>query len=423
MRLDHPGEHDREVFTEQVRFLYRNATHSIPFNVFVSLILVFVFWPVATHAMLVYWFSATTVVALARIWHVRAALRRDEFASQPESLSRQFIIGSTATAAVWSVGFVTIGLSLPLVYLTLFLLVVGGISAGAFTSMGTHRGAYLTFLAVMYVPVLLKLVITGTPLATTMSVVVAVFTGMLALTHGVSHRMLVDGIRIRIENQNLVRRLERANNRLEIANIELGTQAETDGLTGIGNRRFFEQRFTQEWARALRHGSDIACVMIDVDYFKQFNDRYGHASGDECLKRIAEILGGGLKRPTDIVARYGGEEFIVLLPETSLDGAQAVAERLRLSVAELGIPNEDAPGTRQVSISLGVACTRPGYDSKQHAVVAAADDALYAAKRTGRNRVMAADDLAVIPQPRIIDERTAATKSGPGRTSAGMNTG
>jgi len=397
MRRDHPGDYDREVFVEQVRFLYRNATHSIPFNVFVALILVFVFWPVTTHATLVYWFSATTVVALARIWHVRAALRRDAFASQPESFARQFIIGSTATAAVWSVGFVTIGLSLPLVYLTLFLLVIGGICAGAFTSMGTHRVAYLVFLAVMYLPVLIKLGVTGTPLAATMGVVVAMFTLMLVLTHGVGYRMLVDGIRIRIENQNLVRRLERANNRLEIANIELGTQAETDGLTGVGNRRFFEQRLAQEWARALRHGSDIACLMTDVDHFKEYNDRYGHASGDECLKRIAKILAGGIKRSTDIVARYGGEEFVILLPETSLDGARAVAERLRKSVADLGIPNEDAPGTKQVSISLGVACTRPEHDSKRQAVVAAADEALYAAKRNGRNRVMAAEAETVAP--------------------------
>lgn len=395
MRDEYPGEHDRDVLVDQVRFLYANATRSIPFNVIISFILVLVFWPVTVHSTLIYWFSAITGVTVFRVLHVRRVLRRDAFTTEAEDHLRRFVIGSTATAALWSMGFVTIGLSLPPVYLTLFLLVVGGIAAGSFTSMGTHRSSYLIFLLVLYVPILVKLAVTGGPLAGSISVVVAMFTVMLALTHGVSYRMLINGIRDRIEKEHLVKRLERANNRLEIANSELGTRAETDSLTGIGNRRYFEQRLVLEWRRAQRHGTRIACVMIDVDHFKLFNDRYGHASGDDCLKRIAKALDANIQRSTDILARYGGEEFIVLLPDTSMDGALAVAEKLRKAVADLVIPHEAAPDIGHVTVSLGVASTTPGRLSAQHSVVAAADDALYAAKRRGRNQVMAHEEKTV----------------------------
>lgn len=390
MRREYPDSRDGEVFVEQVRYVYSNAPRSIPFNVINPLILLLLFWPFAEHAPLVSWVAAMTLISAIRMLHVRRVLSREVSAAHSETLSRRFMIGSTATALTWSTGFVSIGLSLPTAYLTLFLLVLGGMAAGAFTSLGTHRLAYLLFLAGLFIPTLATLVLQGTRLTATMSVFVVLFIVMLALTHRVTYGMLVKGIRDTMEKEHLVKQLERANSRLEMANSELGTRADTDALTGIANRRHFEQRLTLEWQRARREKRSIACIMIDVDWFKQFNDRYGHAAGDECLKRVAETLDENVKRATDVVSRYGGEEFVVLLPDTSLEGARAIAERLNAAVAELRIPHEARPETGRVTISAGVAAARPKRLSDKHALVSAADEALYGAKNRGRNCVLAA---------------------------------
>jgi diguanylate cyclase (GGDEF)-like protein len=163
-----------------------------------------------------------------------------------------------------------------------------------------------------------------------------------------------------------------------------------DGLTGIANRRRFDEFLHNEWRRALRGGSSLSLVMIDIDYFKAFNDTYGHQAGDECLTRVASALQGALRRAGDLVARYGGEEFVAVLPATPADGALAVAQTLRERVEALGVAHRGSPVSDRVTISLGVATTVPSRATSAAALVAAADRALYQAKREGRNCVRAA---------------------------------
>ena len=159
-----------------------------------------------------------------------------------------------------------------------------------------------------------------------------------------------------------------------------------DGLTGVHNRRYFEDRLASEWARAMRNGSDLSAVMIDVDFFKRYNDHFGHQAGDECLRRVAASLRQGLKRPGDLVARYGGEEFVCLLPETPLDGALAFARLLGQGVQELAIEHARSDVAAHVSVSLGV-CSKPaGFSGRAADLVRQADEQLYAAKSRGRNQ-------------------------------------
>jgi diguanylate cyclase (GGDEF)-like protein len=159
--------------------------------------------------------------------------------------------------------------------------------------------------------------------------------------------------------------------------------ATTDALTGISNRRRFDVMLDREWKRARRQGASIALLMIDVDNFKGFNDRNGHLAGDRALARIAACIAGMTREGTDIVARYGGEEIVVLLPNLALDEAMAAAERMRIAVAELDVAGEPALPT----VSIGVASVRPSGIDTSASLVAAADRALYQAKRRGRNRV------------------------------------
>ena len=159
-----------------------------------------------------------------------------------------------------------------------------------------------------------------------------------------------------------------------------------DGLTGVHNRRYFEERLASEWARAARNGTALSAVLIDVDFFKRFNDHYGHQAGDDCLRRVAACLRTELQRPADLVARYGGEEFVCLLPDTPLEGALAVARRLGQQVQTLAIEHRRSDVAPEVTVSLGVCTGQPTGGRPAAELVRQADAQLYSAKSQGRNQ-------------------------------------
>lgn len=171
----------------------------------------------------------------------------------------------------------------------------------------------------------------------------------------------------------------------KLAQIALEQLATRDGLTGLANRRCFDETLHAEWARALRHRQPLSLLMVDVDNFKAYNDANGHLGGDECLKRIATAVSSEM-RANDLVARYGGEEFAVILPNQSLKGAATVAERIRSRVELLQVPNRMVPG-EHVTVSIGAATALPAPENSASELVAIADAALYRAKHMGRNRI------------------------------------
>jgi diguanylate cyclase (GGDEF)-like protein len=175
--------------------------------------------------------------------------------------------------------------------------------------------------------------------------------------------------------------LAEANRRLELLSL-------TDPLTGLGNRRRLTDTLEAEWLRALRSGGSIGLVMTDIDHFKKYNDHYGHQGGDECLRRVARALQDSV-RSTDLVARYGGEEFSVVMPGADAAGARVVAERARQAVADLREPHALAD-SGIVTISVGVTTAAPVTGGRPEDLIKIADEALYEAKRAGRNRVAAA---------------------------------
>lgn len=161
-----------------------------------------------------------------------------------------------------------------------------------------------------------------------------------------------------------------------------------DGLTGIYNRRLFDQTIEREWRRAIRNSSEISLIMIDIDYFKKYNDTYGHIEGDNCLKKISKVLTTGVKRAGDFCARYGGEEFVILLPDTRLENAEDIAGKIRKNVEDLRIEHRDSEISDFVTISLGVASKIPEINDADYSIlIESADKALYFAKNNGRNRV------------------------------------
>jgi len=182
-------------------------------------------------------------------------------------------------------------------------------------------------------------------------------------------------------------RLGELNHDLEEANRTLERLSKTDGLTGVANRRSFDERLDIEWRRAVRSGEPVALALLDVDHFKGYNDGYGHQAGDACLQRVAGALADAVRRPADLVARYGGEEFVVLLPGLGLDEAFAFVDTLRSRVEAEGIAHAFSSAGPRVTVSAGVASARPRDGGPSAVLVAATDAALYEAKRGGRNRV------------------------------------
>ena len=175
---------------------------------------------------------------------------------------------------------------------------------------------------------------------------------------------------------------------LQQANLALQHLATTDSLTQLANRHCFDERLNKEWRRLVREQAPLSLILCDIDFFKAYNDTYGHQAGDYCLQQVAKAIAQCVQRPADLVARYGGEEFAVILPSTEASGAICVAENMRSTVKALEMAHANSPLHKEVSLSLGVASTIPDLESCPEALISNADKSLYQAKQSGRDRVM-----------------------------------
>ena len=195
--------------------------------------------------------------------------------------------------------------------------------------------------------------------------------------------------------------LESAMQELARANIQLNDLARLDGLTGVHNRRYFDERLESEWRLSRRKQEPLSLLLVDIDRFKSINDTHGHLEGDNCLIRLSDTLKQNTKRPSDIVARYGGEEFAIILPNTDQQGAGVVAERIRCAAEELRMRCNGK--ALRLTVSIGVATLIPGREISCEDLIGRADQALYEAKKCGRNRVAAAGDPI-----RLVHQKTGA---------------
>lgn len=168
----------------------------------------------------------------------------------------------------------------------------------------------------------------------------------------------------------------------------LETLANIDGLTEIANRRYFDDRYAAEWARAVEQKQPLSVAILDIDFFKDYNDRAGHAMGDRVLQAVASVLTSGMSRSADLVARHGGEEFALLMPDTDVGDAVVLAECLREATGKLNLPRADGDETGRITVSIGGATLQPGTGESAADLLKAADDHLYRAKKAGRNRVV-----------------------------------
>ena len=207
----------------------------------------------------------------------------------------------------------------------------------------------------------------------------------------VEHQLKIQQLQQQLQGQNQqlkqeVKRRKKIENDLKEANKKLEYLANYDSLTLVANRRYFAEILEQEWYGLQRQKLPLSMILCDVDYFKAYNDNYGHIEGDRCLQKIAKLLDQSIKRHTDLVARYGGEEFIILLPQTDIIGAQEVVKNIQATLKNSNLPHESSPVEKRVTLSFGIAGKIPEPSLTPEALIKDADDALYQAKRNGRNR-------------------------------------
>jgi diguanylate cyclase (GGDEF)-like protein len=213
---------------------------------------------------------------------------------------------------------------------------------------------------------------------------------LLAMMRTISNRSRHDLENLDSDFQQLkgyAAELDQIRRQLLESNQQLERLSTLDTLTGLANRRRFDEALRQEWRRAARDGVPLSLIFCDIDFFKGYNDSYGHLAGDECLVRVAEVLRSTFNRPADLAARYGGEEFVLILADTNEEGAVRLAEKLRSKIETLAIPHRGSPIAARLTISLGVASVVPTPRGGAEELIARADAALYAAKQEGRNRV------------------------------------
>ncbi|MCF7985650.1 MAG: GGDEF domain-containing protein [Thiohalocapsa sp.] len=378
-----------ETLAAQVDAAYAQLPISLAVNVVNALLLSIILWPAVDDIILTGWLVALLLLTGLRYLFLRGYRRDVHDGEHARYWQRRFTGSVCAVGVVWgAAGYFLFPVS-SFPHQLFLVFVLGGMVAGAVPLLSVLRHAYVCFAVPVVVPVSLRMVSVGDTEHLLLGAMILVFgLAMLASSRQV----------LRLSTHSIELRLQLT------SSIETGRALQQmlrlDELTGIANRRLFDEMLQKEWRRARRENTVLSVITADIDHFKNYNDYYGHQVGDQCLINVATAMQRTLHRPGDVVARVGGEEFAFLLPDTPIEGATAVAELARRSVLRLAIPHE-APGVGGcVTVSFGVASSDDAVLLYPGDLVRASDEALYRAKRGGRNRVAVAGERADPPGQR-----------------------
>ncbi|MEO0424606.1 MAG: diguanylate cyclase [Pseudomonadota bacterium] len=364
---------------ERLTYLNAQLGSGLASNVMGTIIVAALVWPYVPSASVLTWVTLVLCVTGYR-WRLRRGLPDLESASVSD-MSRAWSrlrAGIVASGIAWGSASVLAFPAGSALHQAAFVMVVGGMTAGAVPMLAVRFTPYAISCLTVLLPMAVRLAAEGTGTHLVLGGTTLILIVMMLRSARNFSRLFQESARLRA-------RLER--------------QASIDSLTGLANRREFDRVAEREWRAASRSRSCLSVLVLDADYFKAYNDHYGHVQGDDCLWQISECLRGSLHRPKDLAARIGGEEFMVLLPDCAAEGALEVAQRIRDTVRARAIPHVRSPITDKVTLSIGTASTVPSPDTHLRQLIERADRALYKAKGSGRDRACAWGTVALAPTP------------------------
>ncbi len=365
---------------EQIRLLYHQGATIQVLGIFTAIVSVAMLWAVADHHGLLIWLLCAVAITLVRLAINVAFARRHPTDDEIVPWGRAYVAGTFAGGLVWGALALFFDPAWPAPYQVVLFVIYTGITAGAFNTNTPYFVAFPMF----YLPpvgclmfVMLQHAGEGYRALAALFVIYIVLMYLSALKF---HNHMAQSLKVRFDNEQLANKLARSNQMLtDLANL--------DELTKLDNRRSMDRFLDHEWVRHQRSAQPLSLLYIDIDYFKQYNDSYGHDAGDHCLVEVAHTLKSNAQRMSDMAARFGGEEFAIILPETASDEAQHIAEQMRNDVKLLHIPHCRSAAADHVTISVGVATMVPQPGDSEERLRIAADRALYQAKEEGRDRV------------------------------------
>ena len=370
------------VYREKIKMMFGNFRQSWMLSLLVAGLLAYLAMDAGEYPIGLGWWTVFAVLILARLYLVirfhKATIALHEY----ERWQQQFFIITMLTGIAWGVGAILIGSRLDAVGQIFILMILVGVSGVAIAMLGMLQRVMLAF----QLPMVIPYVVWIAPSFDDRGMVLIMVTVLYLLTVIFAMKLLEKNVSATLSMQY---KLEQRTEQLQDAYDKLQHMVLEDSLTGIHNRRYFEHEIEKEWKVARRNQTALALLIIDIDYFKLYNDSCGHAAGDACLRQVAGLLKQAVQRPGDVMARIGGEEFIALLPGEDAAGAYKVAHAMQTILQQAEIVHPSSPVNAFVTVCIGYCVAIPEGDETWLGLFQAADKALYKAKTNGRNQIVA----------------------------------
>lgn len=413
----------QEISARKIDVLYRHSTIAILGMLSIALaaaiFVYFYIWPEDQSAqLLLIWLVMFFLVGIIRLYGIALYRGGKVSPAQANYWLYAYIAGSVTSGCLWGLFFLYLVGFADVDYRNFILFFMFALISTTVAAYATSLLAFFVAVSTIAGPVIIYFLIQADKLTQYMGYLLIVYLVFLifivrqlnnTLEQFLAHefnlarveqekqyakmlnRELEEEIRKRIHTEG---KLKDEISKAEALADKLITISSKDGLTGINNRRRFDEYLVNEWNRAARSDIPLSLILCDIDSYKAYNDTYGHLAGDDCLKKIAHVLEHYARRASDLAARYGGEEFVILLPDTLPEQALVIAEQVRAAVEDLRVAHNSSEINDYVTVSLGVATVIPSRDVQPESLIHLADEALYRAKSGGRNRVVAASEIS-----------------------------
>ncbi|KTD29718.1 two component response regulator with GGDEF domain protein [Legionella maceachernii] len=368
--------------SESYQLLLDNSLRSIPFNVLIAGLLSFdLFFQKVPRSLILLWFLSIVLVSTLRWIYSKHVLNREDYRSNNGVSVLIFLVLTLLMGLTWGASYALFLPYISVIHETIIILIFGGMSAGAAASLAPYLPAYYAYLLPMFIPVILYNYAVLNLDRAILATMFLLFVIMVATAAKLNNKLINKVFQLSGQKDSLIKQLSFSNKKLEVSNEEIRILSITDPLTGLYNRRYFDNCLQREIQRAKRNKYPLSLILIDIDNFKFINDTYGHPYGDEYLILIATVLKKMIRRTNDILVRLGGDEFAAILANMDMDEIRDFCEKIRLEFSKVN-PHKN------ITLSIGIICIKPSNKDETKRILALLDKLLYQAKERGKNNTI-----------------------------------